>query len=165
MKKVIYFIVFILFASYSANAQQMRHHRGPGDKGDARAKIEELEKIKLLEALKLDEPTMLKFFSRRDQYQAKVKQLNESAEDVLHQMEKEIGQDATSNSPELKKLVDQYLDIQSKIGKSRSEFIQSVSDILSYDQICKYLVFERKFREEIRNLLFKDRFKFRDEKK
>ncbi len=154
MKKIIVFLILLFSVSFSTFAQMHGRMNGP------RKKIEELEKIKLLEVLHLNEPTMLKFFSRRDEYQNQIMKLNESQDDILHQMEERLKKDnGDKNDPEIKKLIDNYLSIQNKIAEKRVDFIKSVSDMLTDTQIAKYLVFEKKFREEIRDLFFKERMR------
>ena len=155
MKRTIILFSIIILATISSFGQMRMHHKD--DKPQKR--IEELEKIKLLEVLNLDEKTMLKFFSRRDEYQKKMNELRESSGDLLNQMDKLVKDGNKQQDSELKELINKYLANQAKFNKIRGEFIGSISDILTTRQIAKYLVFERKFRDEIRNLIFKHRMR------
>ncbi|HED05760.1 MAG TPA: hypothetical protein ENI61_03645 [Ignavibacteria bacterium] len=156
MKKVFVFVLLLSFISASAFAQMHRRMN------EVRKKIEDLEKIKLLDVLHLDEPTMLKFFLRRDNYQRQIMQLNKSQEGVLQQMELQLEtKNGKKNVRLINKLINKYLSIQEKIADKRAEFIKSVSDILTPNQIAKYLIFEKKFKEELRNLFFRNRMRMR----
>ena len=58
---------------------------------------------------------------------------------------------------ELNSLIDDYLKNEQEIPKRKSEFIMSLSDILTPEQISKFLVFELRFKEEIRDIILKER--------
>ena len=120
-------------------------------------KIEELEKIKLIDVLQMNEETTLKFFARRSEYQRKVKDLITKANDQLDKISDYIKNNGEKNSTELKKMISDYLSYGQAIAKEKANFINSLNDILSYEQISKLLVFEKHFREELRKILFKSR--------
>ncbi len=156
MKKLIIVTAIFLLGSVLACAQGMRHRES-----DALKKIEELEKIKIIETLGMDETTTLKFFSRRTKFRDEQSQLFQNAAKLLDQMEETAKKTGDKNDPEMRKMIDNYFEIENEIVKDRETFINSLKDILSYKQISLYLVFEKKFREEIRNVLFKERMRGR----
>lgn len=129
-------------------AQGMRDHRGP------RGKIEQLEKIKLIEALDMDEQTTLKFFARRNEMRDRVDELNDSLDTITDNLETKFSNKDESG---YKELVSKYLSIQKQIGAEHHKFISSLYDILTNEQIAKLIVFEKRFREEIRHILFRGR--------
>ena len=47
--------------------------------------------------------------------------------------------------------------MQLQFDKGRVDFVNSLSDILSYEQIGKLIIFEKRFRNEVRKLLIKER--------
>ena len=152
MKRIISAVSFVLIAALAVNAQGMRHtEEGP------LKKIEELEKIKLIETLGMDEQTTLKFFARRTKYREGQFQLFKNIGDLLDQMSDITKKNDNKNDEELKKMVDQYNDLENKILRKKQEFYNSLSDILTYNQIAKVLVFERKFKAEIRAALLQER--------
>ena len=76
MKKLLFVIFFVAFI-VSINAQQERHRwKNEIDK------YEQLEKVKLIEVLNLDEETTLKFFARRNESKSKMREIN----DELHKL-------------------------------------------------------------------------------
>jgi hypothetical protein len=153
MNRIVAAVSFFLIAALSVNAQGIRHtEEGP------MKKIEELEKIKLIETLGMDEPTTLKFFARRTKYREEQAQLLKSSMALLDQIS-DLTKKDDGKDEELKKMINQYHDFENKILKRKQDFYNSLSDILTYKQIAKVLVFERKFREEIRSALLQERRK------
>ena len=146
----ILFVFILVFPSFAQENGPQRNRKGQG-------KIEELEKIKLIDVLQMDEETTLKFFARRNEYQNKVKDLMTSANDQLGKISDYIKNNGDKNTVELKKMINEYLSYNEAVAKEKTKFINSLSDILSYEQISKLLVFEKHFREELRKLLFRSR--------
>ena len=67
MKSLITLTLLLIFSMVSAqNRPDRQHHRKFSDR------FEELEKLKLLEILDLDEETAIKFFSRRNEMKKKI---------------------------------------------------------------------------------------------
>lgn len=119
-------------------------------------KLMQLEKLRLIEELELDENTSVKIFHRKMQHIRKVEYLNEKKDSINKFLEEKV---QTRNSNELNKYIDNYFTIDVEILNERQNFLNSLRDILSPQQIIKYIVFERKFREEIKSILMKERKK------
>lgn len=157
MKNFIFVLTAVLLLACFANAQERMNRNS-----DAFKKIEELEKIKLIDVLGLNEETTLRFFARRAEYKKAQGDLFASASKILDQMDEAVKKGGDQANPEYKKLISEYLNVENKIVQKRTEFINSLSDILTYQQISKLLIFEKRFRDEIRKMLFKDRPKWRN---
>lgn len=155
MRKFIMLILGIsLFTFYNIAAQDnrpMRHN------AKAQEKIAELEKIKLVEALDVNEETMVKFFARRKDFLEKMKALNMQKEDKLDLIEKELQNNEGKNDQVFKRYVDEAIGIESNIVRTKKEFYDSLKDIFNNRQIAKLMVFERNFRREIRDMILKER--------
>ena len=63
---------------------------------------------------------------------------------------------------ELKSLIEEANTIHSKIVQAKSDFINSLDDILTTDQIAKLIIFERRFKDELKRAMFKGR-KYRNQ--
>jgi hypothetical protein len=122
-------------------------------------KIEELYKIKLIETLQMDEETTLKFFSRQSKNKEEMKKINDKGDEILDQLKDKID---SGSKEEISSLVNAYLKNEDDLNSKRGEFINSLYDILTPAQVAKFMVFERRFREEIRDILIKDRRRGRD---
>jgi len=149
MKKIIFLIISAALLQGIAFPQGREHHK------EIREKIEQLEKIKIIEALKMDEQTTLKFFARRTEFRDKLKDLMGKENDLLDKMDNFIKSSKDKNNSKYQGLIDQYSDLEQKMFDAKQSFITSLSDILSQEQIAKFLVFQRQFREEVREILFK----------
>ncbi len=146
------FILSITFLNYG-QADYHRMQRGP------MGKIEELEKIKLIETLQMNEETTLRFFARRTEHQNKLRELSQKANEQLDKISDYIKKNGDKNSVELKKMINDYLSYGEAIAREKTNFINSLSDILTYEQISKLLVFEKNFRDELRKIIFRGRMR------
>jgi len=134
----------------------------PHRKGEPKEKIEALEKIKLLEVLDMNEETAIKFFARRNEHQQKMKELFYGIDEKLDKIKDKTSSTKDDNDPELKKLIDNYLLAHQKLDEERKRFFNSLNDILTYKQIAEFTLFERRFREEIRDVLFPRKKRIKD---
>ncbi len=148
MKKAIFLLFILIMIPVIVSAQGRRDHKGP------REKIEQLEKIKLIETLDMDEQTTLKFFARRNESRGRIDNLNDSLDTITDNLEAKFSKGDQSG---YKDLINSYLAIQKQIASEHTQFINSLYDILTNEQVAKLIVFEKKFREEIRHLLLRGR--------
>ncbi len=150
--RTVFFIIGTLLLFTSTVAQM---HDGP--RHHMREKLEQLEKIKLIETLNMDEETTLRFFSRRSKLQMKVNEIKERGENNFQQLDKMLKSGKSYTDEELRSLIDETKSIPMQIEKTRLEFISSLNDLLTSEQIASFILFERKFKEELRNVLMRDR--------
>ncbi len=149
MKKIIFLIISIALLQGIGFPQGREHHK------EIREKIEQLEKIKIIETLKMDEQTTLKFFARRTEFRDKLKDLTHKENNLLDKIDDFIKSSKDKNNSKYQGLIEHYFDLEQKICDTKKSFITSLSDILSQEQIAKLLVFQKQFREEVREILFK----------
>jgi len=149
MKNLFMIMFAIILLSYIAFPQHMR------EKGiKNREKLEQLEQIKLIEALDLNEETSIRFFARRNDSKKEIQELEKKSEDIILELEKSFVADDKNQTERQKQLISEMLKSRESIELNRNQFINSLDDILSTEQIAKLIVFEKKFRDEIRNVLF-----------
>jgi hypothetical protein len=153
MKKLITLSIIIVLVSTTINAQrnQDRKHKVP-------ERIMQLEKIKLIETLEMDEETTLKFFARKSESDRVVEEIHKVIDEKLDRMQQLVNSDNVQDE-KLRAAIDELNLMHQKSVENKTNFIKSLSDILSYAQIAKLVLFERKFREELRRAIFKDRRK------
>ena len=161
MKKIFTFtgllLLFLVFNVSQMKAQDSGAR--PFLRRGAMRKIEELEKIKLLDVLNMDEATSVKFFTRKNQSRDKIFNYEDKINDILNNIDAEVKKGKDKDVNKIQKLNDDFVSISIEIEKERMNFLRSLNDILSPEQIGKYIVFEKRFREEIRDLLIKERSK------
>jgi hypothetical protein len=148
MKNSFSLFLILILLPIMVFAQGRRDLKGP------RGKIEQLEKIKLIEALDLDEETTLKFFARRNESRNRIDQLNDSLDTIVDNLESRFSK---RDDTGYKDLINKYLSIEKQISEEHTQFINSLYDILTNEQVAKLIVFEKRFREEIRHLLLRGR--------
>jgi hypothetical protein len=151
--KVLFFTISLMIV-FSIQSLSQMHDRPPQHMRD---KINQLEKIKLIETLEMDEETTLRFFSRRSEHQTKMEKLHERADEIITQMEVIFKAGKVYTEAELKSLIEEANTIHTEIMQEKSNFINSLDDILTTEQIAKLIIFERRFKDELKRAMFRGR--------
>ncbi len=149
MKKM-FLPVIIIFILFSSSYSQQRMRQGQDQRPIQR--IEQWERLKLIDALNLNEETAVRFFARRHENQKKMKEILDRRDDAIRDIEDEI-RNGDQNDALYKDKVNALLSLENNISKERENFIRSLSDLLSPMQIAKLVVFESRFRKEVRETL------------
>ncbi|MHB8907185.1 MAG: hypothetical protein ACYC4T_09775 [Melioribacteraceae bacterium] len=150
MKKV--FLPFLITCLvFSSAIAQNRMRMGKDSKPLQR--IEQWEKLKLVDALGLSEETALRFFARRHENQTKIKEILDQRESTLSEIENEINKSSQSSDAVYKDQVNKLMSLEERISTERGNFLRSLNDILTPQQIAKLIVFESKFRRQVRETL------------
>jgi hypothetical protein len=152
MKNIYFLLIIIVSLSFVSYSQQDR-----GNLIKQRNKIHQLEKLKLIDALDMDENTSIKFFARRNEMQNEIESLQDKSDDLISKLDKTLNSDNKNNESEQRQIINEILSTREKIETVKKQFINSLSDILSTEKVAKYLVFEQKFREEIRKIILNRR--------
>ena len=148
MKNIIYVILVFLLVM-TVMAQEHRERKIKDNK------IEQLEKVKLIEALDLTEDQSIRFFARRNEHRKEIEKIEMRSEEIIRDLENLIKDMNERNVSEQKRLMNEFLDTKIQIENKRKQFILSLYDILLPEQVSKLVVFEKKFREEIRKVLMR----------
>ncbi|MCW8811270.1 MAG: hypothetical protein OQK64_09975 [Ignavibacteriaceae bacterium] len=151
--KTTYIIIFISFLF----AGSLYSQRDKWRDDDMRGKFEQLEKIKLIETLQMNEETTLRFFARKSEHQKQQDEIQQKIDEKIDDLDLIFKSGRVATVDELKSNINEINVLHSELDKNRIDFINSLSDILSYDQIAKLIIFERNFRDQIRKLIMKDR--------
>ncbi len=149
MKKM-FLPVIIIFILFSSSYSQQRMRQGQDQRPLQR--IEQWERLKLIDALNLNEETAIRFFARRHENQKKMKEILDLRDDAIRELEDDI-RSANQNDASYKDKVNALLSLENNISKERENFLRSLSDLLSPMQIAKLVVFESRFRKEVRETL------------
>ena len=152
MKKIVFITsLLISFISITSLAQRPGVE---GEWGKMSGKIEQLEKIKLIEELDLDEETTLRFFARRNKHRDDLRLLLENKKLLYKELSTNVNSDDKNN---LKENTDKILQLEEKMISERKKFLESLSDILTEKQIAQLVLFEFNFRKEMRHQFMKQR--------
>jgi hypothetical protein len=144
-------LLFLISITTLAQSPRME-----GEWGKMSGKIEQLEKIKLIEELDLSEETTLRFFARRNEHRDGLRLLLEKKKLLYSELSDVVNSNDDSN---LKENTDKILQIEEEMILERKKFIESLHDILTEKQIAQLVLFEFNFRKEMRHQFMKQRMK------
>jgi hypothetical protein len=139
--------IVILFCAGTICSQEM----GFGE-NKMRNKLRDLEKIKLIEALDMDEATSIRFFTRRNSFQEKQRSITFSR-DSLYSALKSLLKDQNFQQTEKENILSKIFDYELSLLQNKREFIESLDDILSLQQKYNYVSFEHSFKKQIQREL------------
>lgn len=144
-------VIFAILSSF------LPAQKGKFQDEEAREKFEQLEKIKLIETLQMDEETTLRFFSRRTEHRNQQDAIQEKIKSNIDNLDVMLKSGRAVSIEELKSKINEINTLELQLEKNKVEFLNSLSDILSYEQIAQMIIFEKRFRNEVRKLLMKER--------
>lgn len=150
MKQIFILLLLSLLINYSAEAQNRKMR--------VNNKIEQLEKLKLIEILNLDEETSVRFFTRHSEFKKMMEDYRHQLDNQIDLLDELIKKGKQTNSTEYKRQINEFWKIENEQLNERKKFYDSLSGLLSDEQLAKLIVFERHFRDEIRHILMRNRF-------
>lgn len=144
MKSFATMALSLLLLGASPAAGQPRH----GDHSQWPDRIESYKKVRMLEALKLDEDQSVKFVTRYNKHQETMRGYEKDRNELIDKLDSLTRSDA--NDADYDGIYGDLLDIDKKISGERQKFLSELKEILSHKQIAEYIVFERNFVQELR---------------
>jgi len=144
IKIIIYLFLFSSIAFAQMHTRMKEHNR-----------LEELEKIKLIEELNLNEETSARFVARLNENKNKMHEIQERKIRIIGELEKNFQSNEQKDSKYFIEKNNVLLDLENELRNNREKFLRSLSDILTPEQISKVMVFEVKFREQIKSAIIK----------
>jgi len=155
MKK--YFFLMILILSITSTALLAQHRMGER-KRNFRDRIDQLEKIKLIEELNMSEDVTLKFFAKRNEFREKGRKLNDVIDSLsILIRDKSADKEGQTSNSEWKKLTDEFISTEKTLQKNKLDFFNSLQNLLTPQQMAEFLAFEKRFREEVQEIIMKGR--------
>ena len=145
MKRLMFILVVVSFACLMAQGQ----NRPLGPRQVER--VEQFKKIKLMDALKLDEESSIRFFAKYNKHQEAMREINMKREGMIDQLQ--AMRKSGSSDAELEKVIKDLISMDAKVTEARNKFVEELKSVLSVKQIVDYLVFERNFLQNIRQLM------------
>ena len=142
-KLVLIFIVFNLLLSANILAGKEKNIRSPR----AKERMDIVKKMKMIEAMELDEAKSEKFLLKFNAYNTQLDEKRKQQREVV----KKLNESVKNNSTDLSTLTNQMLSLQNEINKIHTDKNQDIRGILSEKEFAKFLVFENKFISEVFN--------------
>lgn len=114
-------------------------------------RLESYKKVRMLETLKLEEETALKLISRYDKHRQAIRELDEERKTLIDKLEEKVN--AGASDSEFQKLFSELREVEKKIFEARTKYISELKEILTAKQLAEYLIFERNFARDIRDIM------------
>ncbi|MCK4545322.1 hypothetical protein KAU43_07265 [candidate division WOR-3 bacterium] len=146
MKK--YFLIsFLLCTIFTipVNANPSRENNSKGLK-----KLETLKIWKLVEYMELTDEQADKFLPRYRNFGKDLKTLNKKKLSIIRSLVKDIKDNNIGN---VKSQINQVTEYEKETINRKDIFLKDISNILSDEQMAKFVVYEYKFREEVKRIL------------
>jgi hypothetical protein len=147
-KITITLITFIVGSLFVVKAQPDEMRPNP----KTMEKISMMKKMKLLEVLDLKEDETDKFITKYNAMEKSVQEKHQQLEKVMRNIGKSIKDDDFKN---IDKLTDDYLKKKKEMDEAIDNEIIAVKQLLPKEKFAKYLLFERRFQEELRKAVMK----------
>ncbi len=122
-----------------------------GEEPLAVERIEQLRKVRMIEALDLSEHQAVRFFARLNEHNKAKEDLQERRTASLDKLERMVRNEAGSD--ELRNTFAEMTGIDQEIHGLDAKFFSGLPDILSEEQRAKLLLFERQFHRELLDAL------------
>lgn len=152
-------MLFIPLAVPFLRAQE--DHRPPGPGGE---RIEQFKKIRLMDALKMDEETSIRFFARYNKHIAAMRDIGRSRNERVDQLQKLTQSDA--HAEDIDSIIHDITALDGRTAEEQLRFLTELRDVLTVKQLGLYIVFERNFNQNLRELMRKvarERWQHREE--
>lgn len=145
MKK--YVTIIWMFILCIASAQPQHENMRPR----AMERLESFKKVRMLETLKLDEQTGLKLVNKYTKHREMVKDIEQQRSKIIDKLEEQVK--GNVSDAEYQKTFSEFIDIESKIAEARGKFLIELKEILTSKQIAEYMIFERNFARDLRDIM------------
>ena len=124
--------------------------RGPGP-FRASERVEQFKKLRMIEALKLDDETAIKFFAKYNKHEEVVRDINKQRDDLLDQLESQ--RKSKASDADMEKVISNLLVLDTKQAEERNRFVNDLKGVLTTGQIADLLLFERNFARNVRQIM------------
>jgi Spy/CpxP family protein refolding chaperone len=135
LKKIIIILVFLTAFVFAVQAQEDTSSIG------SRKKLHKAVKEKFMQKLNIDEATANKFFELYGEQKKEMKEFEKSKRQLMQSIEE------NPESSDVMTKIDQILDIDEKICKSRRDFITSLQKFLTPGQIAQSIIFQKNLKK------------------
>jgi hypothetical protein len=145
MKQIFAYLLFIVVFSALVFGQNRQNPGPPAQR------VEQFKKLRLIEALKLDEETSVRFFAKYAKHEEAMRKINVDREAFVNSLE-DMRRPGASDA-EIDKVVKELIGMDAKVTEERTRFYEDIKGVLSMRQVADLLVFERNFSRNLRQLM------------
>ncbi len=139
-------VFFALALSSNLAAQDQPPMRGPGAE-----RIEQFKKVRLIEVMNMDEETSIRFFTHYNKHMDNLRTIQKDHNALIDQLQRLNTSNAKNT--EIEQVIKDIGMSEEKIAEARSKFLEELKDVISIRQIAQYVVFERNFNKNLREIM------------
>lgn len=143
-KAMVVALSFIWVAA--AWAQEPLPFRGP-----AAERIEQYKKIRMMELLKLEEETSIRFFARYNRYHDGLREVGNRRDALIDELQLMRRRNATD--ADYQKVLKDLRGLVTPTVELREKYFDDLGKILTPKQFAEYLIFERNFVNNLREII------------
>lgn len=145
---VLFSSIVLMIASISVGQDQPPPPpwRGPGAE-----RIAQFKKIRLMETLKMNEETSIRFFIRYNKHNEEIQKIESNRNAYIDQLQELVRSNAAD--ADIEKIINDINLIDEKLVEQRLKFLKELKEILTVKQIAEYITFERNFNQNLRELM------------
>ncbi len=123
---------------------------GPPMQGPGAQRVEQWKKVRLMEILKLDDETAIRFFNRYNKHQEDLRDVQRQREETLRRLESLRRSNAAD--ADIDKAIQDLRSVEGKILETRDRFWKELRTVLNTKQFADYVFFESTFNRQLREL-------------
>lgn len=117
----------------------------------AQQRIEQFKKLRMIEALKLDDDTSIRFFTKYNKHEEVMRGINKERDDLIDQLQDLRKSD--SDAAGMEKILTELTSLDTKQAEERARFLDDLKTVLSTKQIADLIIFERNFARNVRQVM------------
>jgi Spy/CpxP family protein refolding chaperone len=115
-----------------------------------RERVLEFKKVRLLEILKLDEQTSVKFLNKYTKFSNEIDEIEIERDRIVNDLEAKLRK---GDKEGYDKGIKDLIELEKKEYELRMNFYNELKEILTEQQVAQVVVFERNFRREFMNAI------------
>ena len=119
--------------------------------GPAAERIAQYKKVRLMEVVTMNEETSVRFFARYNKHEENIRAIGMERNELIDQLQKLSK--SNSSDAAMENIIKDIGMSEEKVLEERTKFIGELRDILSLKQLSQFIVFERNFNKNLRELI------------
>jgi len=119
--------------------------------GPAAERIAQYKKLRLIEVVQMNEETSVRFFARYNKHEENIRSIWRERNNLIDQLQKLSK--SNSNDAAMENIIKDIGMSEEKVLEERTKFIEELREILSIKQLSQFIVFERNFNKNLRELM------------
>ncbi|NOX18632.1 MAG: hypothetical protein GXO87_10190 [Chlorobi bacterium] len=153
--KIFQMIAFYFVFSIAVNAQGEFFHGRMNP--ERMKKIDQLERVKLMDILEVDDETLVKFLKELREFKFNTWELFAQKDSLAKQVQKDL-EDKATDDERITKTIDKLFEIDRQTCELKSKFLKDAKSTLPPKELAKFILFEQRFRRELMKIYEKKRF-------